>query len=47
MACKSFAFPLSFGSVLLVFAIAFALLEFTKLLLIVVGSITFLLPFPL
>jgi hypothetical protein len=42
MACKSFAFPfsLTFGSVLLVFVVAFALLEFTKLLLMVVGFIT-------
>jgi hypothetical protein len=28
--CLAFLFPLTFGYVLLVFAIAFALLEFTK-----------------
>jgi hypothetical protein len=43
MACKSFVFPfpLTFGSVLLVLVVAFAFLEFIKLLLIVVESITF------
>jgi hypothetical protein len=43
MACKCLALPfsLTFGSVLLVFAVVFALLEFTKLLLMVVRPITF------
>jgi hypothetical protein len=43
MACKclAFAFPLIFGSILLIFAVVFALLEFTKFLLMVVRPITF------
>jgi hypothetical protein len=40
MACKYLAFPLTFGFVLLVFVIAFALLEFTGFLLMVVRPIT-------
>jgi hypothetical protein len=46
MSCKclafafAFAFPLTFGYVLHIFAIAFAFLEFTKFLVMVVGSIT-------
>jgi hypothetical protein len=45
--CLAFPFPLTFGSVLHVFVIAFAFLEFTKFLVMIVGSITFLLPFAL
>jgi hypothetical protein len=38
--CLAFAFPLTFGSVLHVFAVAFTFLEFMKLLLMVVRPIT-------
>jgi hypothetical protein len=43
MACKIFIFPipLTFDSVLHIFTIVFAFLEFTKLLLMVVRYITF------
>jgi hypothetical protein len=43
MACKylAFAFPLTFGSILHVFAIAFTFFEFTIFLLMVIRSITF------
>jgi hypothetical protein len=39
--CLAFVFPLIFGSVLHVLAVAYALFEFTKFLVMVVGSITF------
>jgi hypothetical protein len=38
--CLAFAFPLTFGSILHVLAVAFAFLKFTKFLVMVVGSIT-------
>jgi hypothetical protein len=38
--CLAFALHLTFGSVLHVLAVVFAFLEFTKFLVMVIGSIT-------